>query len=155
MPRHPALSWPFTRHYLEMVAVMLVGMLVLGALVAPVLQLAGSDWMRLLDEAPAAALLLMLVTMTVPMVAWMALRGHTARQNAEMAAAMVIPACAVIVAMPLGLRDVGLAMGLEHVGMLGGMYVAMLLRADEYAAHCGVPAPGQGLSACCPPKAEA
>ena len=64
----------FARHYLEMVVVMFLGMAVLW-LPAGWGSNPGSSWADLQDEAPAAMLLLMAATMTVPMAAWMRRRG--------------------------------------------------------------------------------
>jgi hypothetical protein len=55
-----------------------------------------SSWSELTDTAPAAMLLLMATTMTVPMVGWMRYRGHGWRANTEMAASMVLPTFAAM-----------------------------------------------------------
>ena len=78
----------FARHYGEMVLVMFAGMVVLGGLTELGLAIAGSS----LDELSGGLhISLMGLWMTVPMVAWMAYRGHTTAQNGEMAASMIIP----------------------------------------------------------------
>src|SRR6185503_2963943 len=72
----------FARHYAEMVAAMMVGMAALGA-------------SRLVVDRPegtAVRLAEMALWMTVPMVAWMRVRGHGWRPTVEMAAAMLLPA---------------------------------------------------------------
>jgi hypothetical protein len=123
-------------HYLEMVAVMFAGM---GVLVLPsawALGALGTGWAELRADAPAAMLLWMAVIMVAPMAAWMDFRGHSARANAEMSASMVLPTLALVAAMGAGVvADVGTAVVLEHVLMLGGMLVAMLARPEEYSHH--------------------
>ena len=116
----------FIRHYAEMVAAMLVGMLVLGAPAGLVLDY--SDDVQMLVA--------MAVTMTVPMAAWMRFRGHAWAPTLEMSAAMLVPAAGVIALLVADVvTDAGLLMGLEHVVMLAAMAGAMLLRPDEYGGH--------------------
>ena len=77
--------WRFTRHYLEMVAAMLLGMVTLYPL-----------WLLATDGAADGSwvhrteveLVAMATAMTVPMVLWMWRRGHRARPTVEMAVAM-------------------------------------------------------------------
>jgi hypothetical protein len=81
-------------------------------------------------------LLVMAATMTGPMVAWMAYRGHGARANAEMSASMFLPTFAVIALLWVdAVTDPGTLMAIEHVAMLASMLAAMLLRRAEYAGH--------------------
>jgi flagellar biosynthetic protein FliP len=118
----------FVRHYLEMV--------VLGVPAAAGLRMIGTSTSVLQDDAPAVALLGMAVVMTVPMVGWMAYRGHGRRANTEMAASMFIPTFGVIGLMASGMvSDFMSLMMLEHVVMLPSMLVAMLLRPQEYTCH--------------------
>jgi hypothetical protein len=127
----------FIRHYLEMIAAMIAGMVVIGIPAEGALQLIGSSSSDLQDHAPAIALLGMATMMTIPMVALMRHRGHAWRPCWEMSASMFIPTFGVIAALATGLSDdfMGL-MTIEHVAMLPAMLVAMLLRYDEYAG-CG------------------
>ena len=79
-------------------------------------------------------LLGMAVTMTVPMIGWMAFRGHGRRANMEMTAAMLLPAFAVVALLWAGLvTDLGILLVIEHVAMLASMLAAMLLRRAEYS----------------------
>jgi hypothetical protein len=120
----------FTRHYAEMLAAMLVGMTVLGMPTDMALSGLGVE---LADEAPAALLLGMGVTMTAPMVAWMRFRGHGWPASNEMAAAMMIPTVGVIALLAAGLvEETGTLLVIEHVVMLLAMLAVMLLRGDEY-----------------------
>jgi hypothetical protein len=126
----------FARHYAEMVVAMFIGMVVLGVPAEGALQLMGTSSSAVQDDAPALALLGMAFIMTVPMVGWMAYRGHSWRPNAEMAASMFIPTFGVIAVMASGLvGDFMTLMMAEHAVMLPSMLVAMLLRADEYTWH--------------------
>jgi hypothetical protein len=130
----------FIRHYLEMVAAMVLGMVVLGVPAEAGLQAIGTSVSALQDDAPAVLLLGMAVIMTVPMVGWMAYRGHGWLPNAEMAASMFVPTFGVIGVMASGaVGDFMTLMTAEHVVMLPSMLVAMLLRPDEYTcgAHAG------------------
>jgi hypothetical protein len=52
-----------------------------------------------------------------------------------MAASMIIPTLVAVAVLAFGAMSFGALMGLEHVAMLLGMLVAMLLRLDEYASH--------------------
>ena len=125
----------FIRHYVEMVIVMFAGMVALGLPGEAALQAIGSATSELRDDAPAVVFLGMAATMTIPMVAWMRVRGHNWQPTLEMAASMVIPTLVAIALLAAGVASFGALMGLEHVAMLLGMLVAMLLRIDEYTNH--------------------
>ena len=126
----------FARHYVEMVVVMFLGMAVLGLPAGWALEAVGSSWSDLRDESPAAMLLLMAATMTVPMAAWMRRRGHGWGPTNEMSASMIVPTLAVIALDGVGLMsDVGTMLVVEHVAMLAGMLGVMLLRPAEYSHH--------------------
>jgi hypothetical protein len=126
----------FARHYVEMVVVMFLGMAVLGLPAGWVLGAVGSSWSELTDEAPAAMLLLMATTMTLPIAAWMRRMGHGWRPTNEMSASMILPTLAVIGLDGAGLvNDVGSMLLIEHVAMLAGMFAVMMLRPEEYSGH--------------------
>jgi len=125
----------FIRHYIEMVVVMFAGMLVLGLPGEAALQAIGSGTSELRHEAPSLVFLGMAATMTIPMVAWMRYRGHRWQPTLEMAASMIIPTLVAIALLALGAVSFSSLMGLEHIAMLLGMLVAMLLRLDEYTSH--------------------
>jgi hypothetical protein len=122
----PPMNKTFIRHYVEMLIAMFAGMGVLGGGVAA----AGVD-----VGPPAIALLWMAFTMSVPMVAWMRYRGHGWAASWEMTASMFIPSFAAIGLMWIGLVDEHGAMAIQHIGMFPAMFVAMLLRRDEYSGH--------------------
>jgi cytochrome bd-type quinol oxidase subunit 2 len=123
----------FIRHYVEMLVAMFAGMVVLGGPAMLTLGAAGVTSAELRSDAPAALLLGMGITMTVPMVAWMRHRGHGWQPSNEMGASMMIPTVGVAGLLGAGLvTDVGSLLMIEHVVMLPAMLVAMLLRRDEY-----------------------
>ena len=67
---------------------MFAGMFVLGGAVVLAL---GLDTGSLYNDSPELALTGMVITMTVPMVAWMRHRGHGWPASWEMTAAMFVP----------------------------------------------------------------
>jgi hypothetical protein len=122
----------FTRHYLEMVAAMLAGMLVVGGAVRGVLALAGLAYPSRYPELTA---LEMAVDMSIGMVAWMRWRGHGWAATLEMvAAAMFAPLAVLLPLLWLGAIDGEAVLVLEHVAMLPLMFLVMLRRRAEYGA---------------------
>jgi hypothetical protein len=134
----------FFLHYVEMVAAMFIGMFALSK---------PADWLfsalgaSTSSQHPAMMLFSMGVTMTVPMIAWMRFRGHAWRPTNEMAASMVIPTFAAMALVGAGVMKGGSAMVIEHVAMLAGMLIAMLLRRDEYSGGHAHGAPHQAIAA--------
>ena len=115
----------FIRHYVEMVAVMFAGMIVLGLPGEAALRALGSGTSELTNDAPAVVFLGMAATMTIPMVAWMRFRGHRWQ-----------PTLGTLALLGSGiLEGAGPLMIVLHAVMLPAMLVAMLLRFDEYAGH--------------------
>nr|WSY49035.1 hypothetical protein OG999_01995 [Streptomyces sp. NBC_00886] len=122
--------WHFARHYLEMLAAMVVGMLVLGAVTDAILSLAGTELSTSRHPEPAA--LEMAFDMSVGMAVWMRHRGHGWATTLEMCGAMFAPA---LVLFPLLWSDVigpDSVITLEHLAMLPLMLVVMLRRRSEY-----------------------
>jgi hypothetical protein len=111
----------FIGHFAEMVVVMLIGM---GALTA-VLGMPHSSPI----EVQA---LYMAATMTVPMVGWMLVRGHSRRGTAEMAAAMVLPLAVLLPMDWAGIISGDPLIDLQHVLMIPAMLGAMLYRRAHY-----------------------
>jgi hypothetical protein len=120
----------FTRHFAEMVAAMFLGMGVLGGLALLIFTAAGSSPG---DHSVGLRVLLMGVYMTIPMVAWMAYRGHAALRNVEMAASMIVPSVIVAAAAWAGALEAEAALGLQHAIMIPAMLAVMLWRYREYA----------------------
>lgn len=128
--RTPA-AWQFARHYLEMVAAMLAGMIGLGLASALLVDLPDRTGVRLVEMA---------VWMTVPMVAWMRLRGHGFRVCTEMAATMLVPAVAALGLLGTGaVTDADALFMIEHTVMFPAMLAVMLVRRGEYTG-AGAPA---------------
>jgi hypothetical protein len=84
--RHPS---PFWRHFLEMLAAMVVGMIATGAIFLSIVGL--KTWEQVTIQYPTQTLVAMAGGMSIPMVAWMLYRGMGRRNAYEMAAAMVLP----------------------------------------------------------------
>jgi len=80
---------PFWRHFLQMLAAMMLGMIAAGAVFITVVGL--KSWEEVTTQYPTQSLLAMAVGMTVPMAAWMLYRGMGWRNSLEMAAVMVAP----------------------------------------------------------------
>jgi hypothetical protein len=72
-----------------MFAAMAAGMIATGVIF--VLAVGLKTWDQVTAQYPLQALLAMAAGMTIPMVAWMLLRGMGRKNSAEMAAAMVLP----------------------------------------------------------------
>jgi hypothetical protein len=131
-PTHPAGGhgrWRFLRHYLEMVAAMVVGMVVLGAALRGGLALVGLEFPTRYAELAA---LEMTVDMSVGMVVWMRHRGHRWASTLEMVGAMFAPAVALVPLLWLGVISGDDLLVLEHLAMLPLMYLVMLRRRAEY-----------------------
>jgi flagellar biosynthetic protein FliP len=114
-----------------MVAAMMLGMYLLDMPCGMALSALGVD-----NSDPVTSALLMTFTMTVPMVLWMRVRGHSWERSGEMGAAMAIPSLAIVALAIAGVisRD-GLA-GAVMDPMIPAMLALMLYRRAEYA-HCG------------------
>jgi hypothetical protein len=133
-----ALTRNFLRHYVEMVAVMLVGM---GLLAMPAQWLTDAIWPNVSADDPTLMLARMAATMTLPMIPWMRWRGHGWRPCLEMVAAMIVPALGVIALYEVGIVEaVWLLMTVEHVAMFAAMFLVMIARPDEYSHSRPVPA---------------
>ena len=117
-------SRAFVVHYLQMLAAMIVGMVVL----MPVSMLVGDLGIEL-DS------LLMATWMTVGMAAWMAWRRHSAVSVLEMSLAMYLSFVVLFPPYWAGLLPAGAVMAVGHVLMLPAMALAMLRRGEEYCAH--------------------
>jgi hypothetical protein len=126
--------WRFRRHYLEMVAAMLVGMVILGGLVRGVLAQAG---LKFPAQYPELAALEMAFDMSVGMVAWMRHRGHRWASTLEMAGAMFAPALALFPLLWLGVISGDSLLVLEHLAMFPLMYLVMRRRRADYGASHG------------------
>lgn len=132
LPTLPRRLLTFGRHYLEMcIAMCAVGVpLTLG-----VLAVLGGNSFR--AAQPELSLLLIAITLTAPMAAWMLFRGMQLRPTLEMTAAAFIVVIGLIAADALGVMRPtgGLAVG-EICGLsCVAMFLAMLMRFDLYTGH--------------------
>jgi AraC family transcriptional regulator, transcriptional activator FtrA len=123
--------WSFGRfvlHFAEMTLAMVAGMAVFHVIAGGHGHGAASAIPSTVQQAG------MLVFMTVPMVAWMRLRGHSWRHGTEMAVGMLAPAVVIYLLLGLGAAaTLPWLEGADHPVMLLGMIVAMLLRREHYA----------------------
>ena len=126
----------FTRHYAEMLAVMGIGMLVLGGLLAAALAGVGFGYGEVREDAPALFLAGMGFSMTAPMVWWMDRRGHSWEANRAMALSMILPTILAIALLAGGaVTEMGTLLGIQHALMFPGMLVSMLPFRSEYTNH--------------------
>ena len=125
----------FVRHFFEMVAVMILGMVVLGMAFRGLhLLLFGSGFAAAWDDHVVLAALTMAFNMTVPMVLWMRYRGHSWERGGEMAAAMNLPVLPLLVLYGFDVIPSEGVLGLQHMLMIPAMLGAMLYRKEEYSA---------------------
>ena len=126
-------TFQFTKHYLEMVLVMLLGMGILGGLLLLVGTAFGLSPSELQDDYPGLFLTGMGLSMTAPMVWWMPLRGHSWPATWAMALAMILPTAAAILLLVTGaLEDMHALLMIEHIAMFPAMLVAMLPYRAEF-----------------------
>ncbi|HEY0696903.1 MAG TPA: hypothetical protein VGD43_03735 [Micromonospora sp.] len=124
---------PLLRHFAEMVAAMLVGMMVLGAVARMGLMLVG--WSEVLDRTEVAVVL-MAVNMSIGMSVWMRYRRHSWASILEMDAVMVASFVVLLVPFWTGVLSAGAVMMVGHMLMLPAMALVMLRRWRDYVpAH--------------------
>ena len=124
----------FILHFLEMSLAMMVGMPILSMVhnLVP----ATSSFAAAFKPGTNLYGVTMAFFMTVPMVAWMIIRGHGWRHSAEMAFAMLAPVAVVIVLNLLGVAAYLPWLGnASHLAMPLGMIIAMLYRRDHYTGE--------------------
>jgi hypothetical protein len=125
----------FVRHFFEMVGVMMLGMVVLGAGFGAFHEFAfGSGFAAAWRDHVGLAAFAMAFNMTVPMVLWMRYRGHSWERGGEMAAAMNLPLLPAFVLYGLGAIPSEGVLGLQMMLMIPAMLGAMLYRKEEYSA---------------------
>jgi hypothetical protein len=133
---HPRRAWRtavlrFARHYMEMVAAMLVGTVGLGLLESLLASAIGRP--HALDGSTVSALL-MAANMTVAAAAWMCLRGHRLRLIGEMVAGMNVGFLAMV-PLWIGATSHHTLIMAGHELMFLGMLIAMLARRQHYSDH--------------------
>jgi hypothetical protein len=122
-------KWPrkvvtnrFVRHYVEMVAAMLAGMVFLYPVWLAATGSTGSGWVEIAE----IELLAMATAMVVPMVGWMWHRGHTSLQMLEMGGAMYAGFIVLFPFLWTDLLNEATLTVAGHVLMLAFMLIAML-----------------------------
>jgi hypothetical protein len=127
--------WHFSVHFVEMCAPMCIGFAVGDLLYFWLAGLAG--YSEPFSELPYLSVLVVTVSMTVPMTAWMRYRGMPRGAVAEMSAAMPIVAIVLLCLGVLGaLPKDDLAL-LEHGLMMPAMLIPMVVRLDLYTGRAG------------------
>jgi hypothetical protein len=122
----------FMLHFFEMCAPMCVGFAI-GDLIY--FWAAGRfGYSEPFSELPELSVGLVTLTMTAPMVAWMAYRGMPPRPIAEMAAVMLVLGAALLVLGWLSLLPMGDLALWEHGLMMPAMLVPMLFRLELYTS---------------------
>ena len=123
----------FALHFGEMCVPMCIGFAI-GDLVY--FWLAGmAGYGEPFTELPVLSVLVVTLTMTAPMTAWMLYRGMPRRPVAEMSAAMPILAAVLLAVGWLGILPLGNLALLEHGLMMPVMLVPMLVRLDLYTGR--------------------
>jgi hypothetical protein len=118
----------FARHLVEMIVAMMIGMLAGAAAFLAPQGLTPEEGLR---RFPVLFVVVMAVSMTVPMVAWMRYRGHGWRSCNEMGAAMVVPAIPLIGLYWLGVITAPFC-GLYCAASFVAMVAVMVLRRNDY-----------------------
>lgn len=128
----------FALHFFEMCLPMCIGFAV-GDLVY--FWAAGAaGYSEPFRQLPELSVVVVTLTMTAPMTAWMLFRRMPRRPVVEMSAAMPILAIALLALGWLGVLPLGDLALLEHGLMMPAMLVPMLLRLDLYSGRVGHPA---------------
>lgn len=123
----------FLLHYLEMCIPMCIGFAVGDAIYFWAAGLLGYD--EPFGELPVLSVLVVTVSMTAPMTAWMLYRGMPRRAVWEMTASMPALASLLLILGWLGLVPMGDLALLEHGLMMPVMLVPMVLHPGFYAGH--------------------
>ena len=121
---------PFWRHFLQMLAAMVVGMIATGAIFLSIV--GAKTWDEVTSQYPTQALLAMAAGMTVAMVAWMIYRGMGWKNSYEMAAAMVLPVIPFLCLVWFNVTDSAQCGG-YCLASIAAMLGLMLYRRDEYS----------------------
>ena len=120
---------PFWRHFLQMLAVMMAGMVASAAVFLTILSM---DWEEATLRHPTASLLVIAAGMTVPMTAWMLHRGMGFRNSLEMAMAMALPVIPFLFLVWFNVTESAQCGGYCVVS-IAAMLGLMLYRRSEYS----------------------
>ena len=122
---------PFWRRFLQMLAVMMIGMIAGAAVLLTVVGV--KTWEEVTTQYGTQALIVMAVGMTVPMVAWMLYRGMGWKNAYEMTAVMVIPVIPFLCMYWLGITK-SAQCGAYCAVMILAMLALMFYRRPEYSS---------------------
>lgn len=123
----------FVRHYVEMCVPMCIGFAVGDIVYFGIAARFG--YSQPFSELPVLSVVVVTLTMTAPMVAWMRFRGMGRRPVVEMAAVMPILAALLLGLGWLGVLPMSDLALIEHGLMMPAMLVPMLLRLDVYTGR--------------------
>ena len=123
----------FFLHYFEMCAPMCIGFVLGDLLYFSIAGLFG--YSDPFSDLPVLSVVVVTVTMTAPMTAWMRFRGMPRRATLEMSATMPALAVVLLVLGWLGVVPMGDLALLEHGLMMPAMLVPMFLRLDLYTGR--------------------
>src|SRR5919199_1086095 len=123
----------FVLHFFEMCAPMCVGFAVGDLIYFWAARKFG--YAHPFKDLPELSVVVVTLTMTAPMVAWMVYRGMPRRPIAEMAAVMPVLAAALLVLGSLSVLAKGELALWEHGLMMPAMVVPMLFRLDLYTSR--------------------
>ena len=112
-----------------MTVAMMLGMFALGF----AFSLTGREFLDFRLDHPELGLVAMAVAMSVPMVAWMRVRGHGWRRGTEISLAMFVPAAVLVGCYWLSAVPAEAMCPLACGLMIPAMAAAMLVRRGEYA----------------------
>jgi hypothetical protein len=123
----------FGLHYVEMCVAMCVGFVLGDAIFFAVAGAAG--YSRPFTELPVLSVVVVTVSMTAPMTAWMLYRGMARRIVVEMSAAMPALAILLLCLGWVGAIPMSALAPAEHGLMMPAMLVPMLVRLDFYTGR--------------------
>ncbi len=136
----PMISWSrrtahFLRHYFEMCLPMCIGFAVGDLIYFWAAEQQG--YSEPFTQLPELSVLVVTLTMTAPMTAWMLFRGMSPRATAEMSAVMPVLAIVLLALGWLAIVSEGELALLEHGLMMPAMLLPMLFRLDLYTGRSG------------------
>jgi hypothetical protein len=135
-PSRAAQVGHFALHFAEMCVPMCVGFAIGDAIYFGLAGLAG--YSKPFSALPELSVLVVTVSMTVPMTAWMMFRGMPGRRVIEMSAVMPVLAVALLVCGWVGIIAKGDLAVAEHGLMMPAMLVPMLLSLDFYTGRAQI-----------------
>ena len=119
----------FRRHFLEMFAVMMVGMILAAATFLASVEM---TWDEATVAHPVESLLVIAAGMSLPMAAWMLHRRMGVRNAVEMAGAMAVPVVPFLCLVWFGITKSALC-GVYCILAIVAMVALMLYRRDQYS----------------------